>query len=157
MTTSRLQAYFSACVRKVTERVNWAGVYRYSVVSCDFANQTLSANPLTSGVPSLTAIPMSVPGVRLDVAPGAVVYVGFAELNPTLPYVASYPQDPAAILRMEFRGGTTGIALQGMSVEVTVPSSAFGTFGAGALPCPSAPVTVQGTITEGSATLRGTP
>lgn len=154
---SRLTEYFRTAVKGALPGVIYAGVYRYSVVSCSFADQTVDALPLNPLLPSLVGVPMCVPGVRLELTPGAQIMIGFAECNPTLPYVACYPQDPAAVLRSDYMGGVTPVALQGMAVEVTIQPSALGTFGAGAVACPAAPTTVSGTITGGSTTMRGTP
>jgi hypothetical protein len=166
----RLQAWFTACVAKAVEQLPYAGEYRYSVVSCDFAAQTLDLRALDRGdpdddndmgQPDLIRVPMRTPGIRLDVAPGAEVLVGYASMKATRPEVRAYDTRPGTILRAELLGGTTPVALQGMSVEVTIPINAIATTGtAAAQSGPSAiqgPVTVTGTITGGSATIAGTP
>jgi len=153
----RLRAWFEACVKEAVKSLPYAGEYRYSVVSCDFAAQTLDCKALDAGQPNHTKVPMRAPGMRLDVAPGAEVLIGYAGLDPTRPEVRCYSQRPGDILRVELLGGTTPVALQGMSVEVTIqPSSISSTNGAVTVSGPPSPVTVQGTITGGSATIKGT-
>jgi hypothetical protein len=151
----RLQAWFSACVREAVKSLPYAGEYRYSVVSCDFAGQTLDCKALDAGQPSLTRVPMRAPGMRLDVAPGAEVLIGYAGLDGTRPEVRCYSQQPGAILRVELLGGTTPVALQGMEITIT-PTQ----FAAATPTSPSGSVTtsspMKGTITGGSATIKGT-
>lgn len=154
----RLQAWFSACVREAVKSLPYAGEYRYSVVSCDFAAQTLDAKPLDPGQPNHTRVPMRAPGMRLDVAPGSEVLIGYAALDPTRPEVRAYSQQPGAILRVELLGGTTPVALQGMAVQVTIPASTVlvaSPAPPGFVPNP-APIPLDGTIVEGSATIKGT-
>ena len=153
----RLQAWFAACVREAVKSLPYAAEYRYSVVACDFAAQTLDVKALDAGQPNHLRVPMRTPGMRLDVAPGAEVLIGYAGLDPTRPEVRCYSQQPGAILRVELLGGTTPIALMGMSVEVTIPASSIVTTGSAVTQTgPPAPLTVTGTITGGSATIKGT-
>lgn len=154
----RLQAWFAACVREAVKSMPYAGEYRYSVSACDFAAQTLDVKPLDAGQPNHLKVPMRTPGMRLDVAPGSEVLIGYAGMDPTRPEVRCYSQQPGAILRVELLGGTTPVALQGMAVEVTIPT------GGVCIPSPnppgfvanSAPIPLDGTIVEGSATIKGT-
>lgn len=164
----RLQAWFAACVREAVKSLPYAGEYRYSVVACDFNAQTLDVKPLDSapmpsGVypqaqPNHLKVPMRTPGLRLDVAPGSEVLIGYAGMDPTRPEVRCYSQQPGAILRVEILGGTTPVALQGMAVQVTIPSSTVlvaSPSPPGYVPNP-APILLDGTITEGSSTIAGT-
>jgi hypothetical protein len=155
----RLQAWFSACVREAVKSLPYAGEYRYSVVACDFAAQTLDVRALDAGQPNLLKVPMRTPGIRLDVAPGAEVLIGYAGLDATRPEVRAYSQAPGAVLRAELLGGTTPVALQGMAVQVTIPANSFviAVVGTSTGTLNPSPVTVDGTITEGSATIAGTP
>jgi hypothetical protein len=157
MDPSRLSEPFKRAVEAALPSAQYAGVWRYSVVSCDFENQTISATPFNPTMPAHTAIPMAIPGIKLNIAPNATVMIGFAECNPTLPFVAQYPQDPTAIITMQLRGGTVPVALQGMQVSVTIPAGSIGSFQAGAVVAPAAPLAVTGTIVGGSATIFGTP
>lgn len=153
----RLQAWFSACVREAVKSLPYAGEYRYSVVSCDFAAQTLDVKALDAGQPNHTRVPMRTPGMRLDVAPGAEVLIGYAGLDPTRPEVRCYSQQPGAILRVELLGGTTPVALQGMAIQAAIPTSAVliaSPSPPGFVPNP-APIVLDGTITGGSATIAG--
>jgi len=141
--------------RRAVERVNpvtYAGAWRYSVVSCDFDSQTIDALPLAATeMPPVTACPMRVPGLKLDIAPGSIVLIGFAENSPTMPYVAQYPQDPAEILRVHILGETARNAREGDTVRVTIPSGSLTLAVSGASATgPSAPLDITGTITSGS-------
>ena len=153
---SRLTEPFRAAVERVTPGIRFAGTWRYSVVSCNFLAQTISASPLNPDMPPLSSVPMAIPGIKLDIAPGAVVLVGFAENDPTLPYVAQYPQDPAQVLRMALLGGLVPVALQGMAVSVTIPASSLTLAVSGSSATgPTSPLSVTGTITQGSTTITG--
>lgn len=154
----RLQAWFAACVREAVKSLPYAGEYRYSVVACDFNAQTLDVKPLDPGQPNHLKVPMRTPGMRLDVAPGSEVLIGYAGMDPTRPEVRAYSQQPGAILKVELLGGATPVALQGMAVQVTIPSSTVLVASPnppGYVPNP-APILLDGTITEGSSTIAGT-
>ena len=155
----RLKQWFTACVAKAVESLPYAGRYRYSVVSCDFAAQTLDLSPLDPKQPALSRVPMRTPGLRLDIAPGTQVLVGYAAMNPTLPEVTSFGNDPASVLRVEILGLTTPAAFQGMAVEITIPAEAIITTGTAATQkgpsIAQGPVTCQGTITGGSTVIFG--
>lgn len=86
----RLIEFFNQLVRKACAGLPYAGQYDYSVTSCDVTAQTLSARSLDANLPDLTDVPMVSPGLILDVPPGTTVKVGFAGLNPSAPYIASY-------------------------------------------------------------------
>lgn len=154
----RLQAWFAACVREAVKSLPYAGEYRYSVSACDFAAQTLDVKPLDPGQPNHLKVPMRTPGMRLDVAPGSEVLIGYAAMDPTRPEVRCYSQQPGAILKVELLGGTTPIALQGMTIEIS--AAQFSAASPIAASVPPAAVTItspmQGTITGGSATIAGT-
>lgn len=153
----RLQAWFAACVREAVKSLPYAGEYRYSVSACDFAAQTLDVKPLDPGQPNHLKVPMRTPGMRLDVAPGSEVLIGYAAMDPTRPEVRCYSQQPGAILKVELLGGTTPIALQGM--EITITSDQWTAAGPAVTTAPGS-VTItssmKGTITGGSATIAGT-
>lgn len=151
----RLKEWFSACVREAVKALPYAGEYRYSVVSCDFAAQTVDVKPLDVGQPNHLRVPMRTPGMRLDVAPGSEVLIGYAGLDPTRPEVRCYSQQPGAIVRVELLGGTTPVALQGMAITISAAQiTAAGMVAAGAGAVTGGPM--QGTITGGSATIAGT-
>lgn len=147
----RVKAWFEACVRAAVARLPYAGVYRYSVVSCDFAAQTLDLAALDEGQPNHTRVPIRAPGLRLDIAPGSEVGLGYFALDPRRPYVATFPQDPTAILRVEIIGATARNAREGDSVSVTIQpgSLTLAVSGANATG-PAAPLNLSGTITSGS-------
>lgn len=163
----RLQAWFAACVREAVKSLPYAGEYRYSVVACDFNAQTLDVKPLDSapmppGVypqaqPNHLKVPMRTPGLRLDVAPGSEVLIGYAGMDPTRPEVRAYSQQPGAILRVEILGGTTPVALQGMAIQISAGQFAaavpVANLGTGAVTISNS---MQGTITGGSAVIGGT-
>lgn len=158
MITDRLQAWFTTCVREAVKSLPYAGEYRYSVVSCDFSAQTLDVKALDAGQPNHTRVPMRAPGMRLDVAPGAEVLIGYAGLDPTRPEVRCYSQQPGAILRVELLGGTTPVALQGMTIEISTDQFSAATPMAASVPPVAVTITspMVGTITGGSATIKGT-
>lgn len=154
MDPSRLTAPFTAAVERVTPGLKYAGVWRYSVVACDFANQTISGNPLNTDMPPLVNVPMAIPGIKLNLKPGAIVLIGFAENNPTLPYVAQYPQDVSQILTMQLHGGVLPNARQGDTVSVTITPATIAAMvlsNSGGPVTATTPANVTGTITSGSA------
>jgi len=156
---SRLTSAFVGAVEAASAASSaprYEGVWRYSVVSCDPAAQTITARPLDARMPPLTAVPMAVPGLRLTIAPGSIVMVGFADGGlPTLPYIAQYPQDPAAVTMIGIRGGAVPIALQGSQVTITQAQvTAAGLSNTGGPVTAAAPM--LGSITGGSATITGT-
>ncbi len=86
----RLIEYFNQLVRRAVASLPYAGIYDYSVVSCNKATQTLSARSLSADMPDLTSVPMVTPGLILDVSLGTTVKIGFAGMNPASPFVAHY-------------------------------------------------------------------
>jgi hypothetical protein len=161
MSAGRLQVAFARAVAAVTDWV-WAGSYRYSVASCDWDAQTLELRPLSGSHPPLSGVRMRSPGLRLDIAPGTEVLVRYESLDPTRPYVADYGTAPGSVLRVDILGGVVPVALQGMAVQVTLSGAQVASLGLlGNLGAPISPppgptsVIVDGTITGGSATVRG--
>lgn len=153
----RLRDWFAACVRAAVASLPYAGRYRYSVDSCNFAAQTLDLSPLDPSQPALDGVPMRTPGLRIDVAPGTEVLVGYAGMDPTRPEVTSFGNDPASITRVEILGRTTPAAFQGMAVQVTIPQGAVlvaSPSPPGFAPNP-APIPLDGTITGGSDAIFG--
>lgn len=105
----RLKDWFVSCVRAAIASLPFAGTYRYSVVSCDFAAQTLDLAALDNGQPDLTKVAMRVPGLRLEIASGTEVGVSYFGLDPQRPYVAVFGQDPASVTRIEIVGATSPV------------------------------------------------
>ncbi len=89
-TVGRFAKYFAQLVRKATAGLPYAGHYPYSVVSCNKVTQTLTARSLVASMPDQVEVSMVTPGLILDVPAGTEVKIGFAALDPTRPYVASY-------------------------------------------------------------------
>lgn len=154
----RLAESFAKAVGAVLQKFPYAGAYRYTVVSCNFAQQTLNLRPLESDQSPLDDVRMRVPGIRLDIAPGTEVLVRYESLDSTRPFVADFGTNPASVLRAEVMGGTTPVALQGMTVQVTIQPGTIATAGTSTNQTgPPAPLVVTGTITGGSATFKGNP
>lgn len=152
----RLKAWFAACVAKAVESLPYAGRYRYSVVSCDFDAQTLDLYPLDKGQPSLSKVPMRTPGLKLDIAQGTEVLVGYAGMRPTGAEVTSFGNDPASVLRVEILGQNTPAAFKGMAVQVTLPAMSVTTNGSPSTQQgPPSPLTLSGEITGGSSVIFG--
>jgi len=152
----RLAESFARAVGAVLQQFPYAGAYRYTVVSCNWGQQTLNLRPLESDQPALEGVRMRVPGIRLDIAPGTEVLVRYESLDATRPFVADFGTSPSSVLRADLLGGTTPIALQGHQIQITPDG-----FAAGA---PVASLTtgtvttsaiIVGTITGGSATIKG--
>lgn len=147
----RLKDWFVSCVRRALDRIPYAGTYRYSVTSCNFANQTIEAQSLSAEMPDLSRVPMMVPGLQLDIATGSEVGIAFFDLDPARPYVAAYPNDPTDVVRVNILGDAADNARKGDSVSIT--SAQF----SAALPIAD-PITgavtisstMQGTISSGS-------
>lgn len=102
----RLQKAFAATVAAAVRSLPYAGEYRYSVRSCSWENQTLDVDPLDSGQPAHLAVPMHTPGIRLDIAPGTEILLGYKSMSPERPYVACFGNSPGSVLRADLLGGT---------------------------------------------------
>lgn len=83
----RLIRAFEALVRLFTSELARVQTTLYSVVSCNPIAQTVQVRSLDPEVSDLTELPMSTPGLILNLPPGTIVKVGYAG---TQPYVCAY-------------------------------------------------------------------
>lgn len=143
----RLLAAFEAIVARIMRRVDCHARYDARVVA-QRADGTLDVVPDDARVPSAQAVPYrSLPGVAYEVPAGARALLGYVNGDPARPFVDLFEQG-SSVTRIKLGGGTSKAARQGDGVSVTVPAGAFGSG------IPSAPVTLTGSITDGSSALR---
>jgi hypothetical protein len=86
----RLSEWINQAVRKAVAWLPYAGHYDYSVVACNKLTQTISARSLSPAMPDLVEVGFASPGLALELPPGSQVRIGFSNMDPTKPYVASY-------------------------------------------------------------------
>ena len=82
----RLIEYFNRLVRAAVQPLAFAGLYPYSVVSCNKLMQTVSARALSAEMPDLTDVPIRGNGFAVEWPPGAQIRIGFDGMDPTAPY-----------------------------------------------------------------------
>jgi hypothetical protein len=147
----RMLDALSRLVAALTRRVDYLAHYPARVVQ-QRADGTLDLAPDDPRVPSCQAVPIryGVPGLRAEVSAGARVTLTYEGGNPARPVATLWDTTTATIY---VDGGTARAAREGHSVRVTIPTGAIVPAGPGG-PLPAAPVTADGTITEGANALR---
>lgn len=90
-----------ALVREALPNLDYLGLHQYRVVSMDNGRANLQAVKKKSGVDmpdaSLAKLSPGMAGLTSVLTPGAIVLVGFADGDPSLPVITHYatPDDPA--------------------------------------------------------------
>lgn len=146
----RLREELARFIRAATARLDLAVLYPATVrAQADDGSLTVEMDP-GAPVPSLVGVPIrhGLPGVTaVTVAVGARVRVGFDGAASTRPFAALWDAGNAA--RITFNGGTHRAAREGNTVRVTIPIGAV-LVDSPSGPVPNAaPITLDGTITEG--------
>lgn len=149
----RVKRVFRGVLRAVLDRLDRSALYTATVV----AQNDDGSVDIRSSVPDrphLSKVPIQygVPGLSLQVKPGASVLIGFLNADRGLPYVLV--RDQASVESISILKGTKAVARLGDGVRVILPSltTYTGTIGTVATP---APVPVQmanafiGVITSG--------
>lgn len=84
---NRLLTAFNALAEAALARIQNALTTSYSVVSCDPLRQVVQVRSLDPEVSDLTELPMTTPGLIMNLPPGTIVRVGYSS---TQPYVSGY-------------------------------------------------------------------
>ena len=158
----RFKASLTELVERVMRRVRYLGL-DVAVVVAQQPDGRLELAPEDTTIPGMVDVPIrhGLPGVTaVSVAPGARVRVGFDGGDPKRPYAVLW--DAGNATSVTFNGGTHEAARKGHAVQVTIPvgtvhvtNPAFpATPGAPPTIPNAAPITLDGTITEGAGVLR---
>lgn len=83
----RLTRAFKALVEQFTAKLQNALTTQYSVVSCDPFRQVVQVRSLDGSVSDLVELPLSTPGLVMNLPPGTLVRVGYSSGQP---YVSGY-------------------------------------------------------------------
>lgn len=135
--------------RLIGRRMDHLALYPARVVSQADGGGLLDLVPDDPRAPSCQGVPyVSLPGVRLVVPAGTRVLLGYAGGDPSQPRALLW--ELGDVTRLEVAGGTHPAAREGHAVRVTIP--AFTVTAADGSPN-ATPITLTGTITEGSAVL----
>jgi hypothetical protein len=150
-------------------RLDTLAMYPATVLK-DHGDGKLDVQPDRSDLPALVRIPLRtfLPGVQVEVQPDSRVLVGFENGQATAPYVQLFESGSLRRLTVSAEveisligninlGGTggEGVALNGFAVSVEVPAGAFLMPNPSGPPLPNTPMSLTGTITQGSATVKG--
>lgn len=84
---NRLTRAFAALVAQFTAKLENALTTSYSVVSCDPIRQVVQVRSLDRDVSDLVELPLTAPGLVLNLPPGTIVKVGYSSGQP---YVSGY-------------------------------------------------------------------
>jgi hypothetical protein len=165
LAADRLKRAVFAFVRELFPQQDFFGFYIYSVAAWDNANQIGDLVPAatTSGLPPVRC-PIRLPGMKVNLAVGQEVLVGFDNHDPTRPFIAHlgtlgtglFPiattLEAAAIKIGD--GATLGAARQTDTVNVGTlafnPGSGGATLTYNGTPV-TTPISITGTITSSSA------
>jgi hypothetical protein len=145
----RLMSAVESLVRRYTRRVDYAILYPCTVLA-DHGDMTLDLQPDNVFLPALTAIALwvGVPGLSVQVKPGAKVLLGFRDARPDQPYAALFGAGGLSTLTLTLDGpmvinvtgtatvnaahlnlggpGGAGVARLGDPVQVTDPQGGIG-------------------------------
>lgn len=150
--SNRLMAAFEGVIARATRRIDHLALYPGRVVAQD-GDGPLDIElddarfALPRGIPYRT-----LPGIALTVPAGTRVLVGFEGGDPTKPYASLW--ELGDVTQLALAGGTARAAREGHAVRVTLPTGALIPLGSPGGPLPAAPLTLDGTITEGTDALR---
>lgn len=145
---NRLTAAIEAIVRRTMRRVDYLALYPARVVQ-QHGDGTLDLQPDDPRVPAPREVPYrTLPGVALTVPAGTRVLLGYEGGEPTRPVALLW--ELGDVTSLAIAGGTHHAARQGHAVRVTIPIGAVVVMTmAGPVSNPT-PITLDGTITEGS-------
>lgn len=157
----RLMAAFEAVVRRITRRLDYTGCYSATVVQ-QRASGRLDLRPEDPRRPSCADVPYrTLPGLTVEIPAGSLVSFTYENADPRRPVVVLWEPSTSAG-RWTIYGGTHGAARSGHAVRVTIPTGTVevanplypGTPGAPPTIPNAAPISLDGTITEGTDLLR---
>lgn len=84
---NRITIAFAALVEQVTAGLRDALTTSYSVVTCDPIRQVVQVRSLDPEVSDLVELPLTTPGLIMNLPPGTIVRVGYSSGQP---YVSGY-------------------------------------------------------------------
>ncbi len=84
---NRLTIAFAALVEQAVAKLQNALTTSYSVVTCDPFRQVVQVRSLDSDVSDLIELPLTTPGLIMNLPPGTIVRVGYSSGQP---YVSGY-------------------------------------------------------------------
>ena len=154
-------AAFEAVVRRITRRLDYTGCYSATVVQ-QRASGRLDLRPEDPRRPSCADVPYrTLPGLTVEIPAGSLVSFTYENADPRRPVVVLWEPSTSAG-RWTIYGGTHGAARSGHAVRVTIPTGTVevanplypGTPGAPPTIPNAAPISLDGTITEGTDLLR---
>jgi hypothetical protein len=86
----RITASLDALIEAKLARLSYFGIWEYTVTSFDEGAQTASLKPtVNQALPPLTGVPIRLPAMQSKLGSNDSVLIGFANADPTKPYVAS--------------------------------------------------------------------
>lgn len=150
-----LRDYIAAIVDAIVgRRIDLSRPYRATVVT-QHVDGTLDVKPVGNVIPSMTNVPICYgePGVSAKVKAGAIVFVEFADGDPSKPYVTGWTAGSVDTLtfsadHVRIADGDLALARRGDVVQVNMPIFVgSGSFTPGTV----SPITAYGTIMSGSA------
>lgn len=139
-------------VDHLTRRVDYLALYPCVVVA-QRADGTLDLTPEDTRLPPPQGVPMrTLRGLSVEVTAGARVLMGFEAGDPSRPVALLWELGSATVVRVN--SGTHRAAREGHSVSVTIPTGAVLIDSPGGPVTNPAPITLSGTITAGTDSLR---
>lgn len=149
---SRLTSAFDALVARGVRRAE-RGLVIPAKVAGQRADGTLDliADDASTDLPRGIAY-RTLPGVTFEVPDGLRCGVTFEGGDPSRPIAVLWEPGDATVVRVN--GGTHRAAREGHAVRVTLPTGALIPLGSPGGPLPAAPLTLTGSITEGTDALR---
>ncbi len=134
--------------RLVGRRLDHLALYPARVVA-QRADGSLDLVPDDPRAPSCQGVPYrTLPGVALSVPAGTRVLLGYTGGDPAQPFADMW--ELGDVTRLTVADGEHPAARQGHAVQVTLPMGALIPAGSPGGPLPAAPLTLDGTITEGT-------
>lgn len=86
----RITASLDALIDLKLARLSYFGIWEYTVTGFDEAAQTADLKPTVNDrLPDLTKIPIRLPAMQSKLTKGDSVLIGFANADPSKPYVAN--------------------------------------------------------------------
>lgn len=122
MTGGRIRGSLLALIRAAFPRIDYYGFYRAKVAKQSADLLRVDVQPDDPRVPGMGDIPLrhGLPGIKVQVAIGAYVLIGFMGGDPSKPYVHCWEAgESVALLQL---AGTTPIARLGDAVSISLSS-----------------------------------
>lgn len=150
----RLRDELAAFVRRVTGRLDLQALYPGTVRAQDGAGRLDIDLDAPTMMPPLTGVPIrhGLPGVTVRVAAGARVLVTWERGDPARPVAVLW--EPGSVTDVVVNGGARKTAREGDTVSVTIDPNTVMVMVLGTPTLNPAPITLTGTITDGTAVLK---